>query len=57
MSAAEQIIDEEQNERFKLLVMTLNAKLGRLPTEEEVFDFIMGTKKDRERIWNLEDID
>ena len=41
------------NEKFKLLVLCLQARLGRLPTEEEVLTFIWGDKETRERIWNL----
>lgn len=42
------------DERFTLLVMTLQARLGRLPTEEEVTLFLFGTHEDRNRIWGEE---
>lgn len=44
-----------EDEQFMLLVMSLQARLGRLPTEEEVLDFIQGDKETREKIWNSND--
>lgn len=43
-----------QDERFKLLVMSLQARFGRLPTEDEVIDFINGNEEERQAIWNKE---
>ena len=37
---------------LKTLVTALQAKLGRLPTEDEVMAFIYGEKAEREAIWN-----
>lgn len=35
------------------LVIKLTERLGRMPTEDEVSTFILGTEEDRKRIWNL----
>lgn len=49
-------LDEIPNDdKLKLLVLTLQAKLGRLPTESEIVNFIFGDKDTRKIIWdNLE---
>jgi hypothetical protein len=39
------------DEMFKLIVLALQAHLGRLPTEDEVVNFIMD-KDSRQSIWN-----
>jgi len=44
----------DSDEQFKMLVMGLEAKLGRLPTEDEVVAFIFGTEEERRKIWNGE---
>lgn len=37
-----------------MLVGTLAARFGRLPTEDEVVEFINGDQETRDRIWNTE---
>lgn len=37
---------------MSLLIAGLERRLGRLPTEEEMHDFIFGDKETREKIWN-----
>jgi hypothetical protein len=38
--------------RLTDLIHELHKRLGRMPEEEEVFTFIMGSDEDREQIWN-----
>jgi len=45
-------MSDEQDEKFMILIESLQARLGRLPTEDEVVKFIIGTKQEREAIWN-----
>lgn len=40
------------DDKIEMLVMALNARLGRLPTEAEVMLFIFGNKEDRLTVWN-----
>lgn len=40
------------NDDLFMIVASLQARLGRLPTEEEVIQFIFGSKDEREEIWN-----
>lgn len=37
---------------LKLITLLLQAKLDRLPTEDELFDFIFGDSETRKKIWN-----
>ena len=37
---------------MKVLIAGLTDHLGRLPTEEEVYQFIFGDEKQRQEIWN-----
>ena len=43
---------DEFNEKLISLTMTLQARLGRLPTEDEILTFINGDKTARVKIWN-----
>jgi hypothetical protein len=40
------------NDNLKRLILSLRARFGRLPTEDEVLDFINGDQERREQIWN-----
>ena len=40
------------DDKLTLLIMCLQAKLGRFPTEQELLDFINGDHDTREGIWN-----
>jgi hypothetical protein len=42
----------ENDANFMMLVLSLKAKLGRLPTEDEVVTFINGMKAERQLIWD-----
>ena len=42
----------ENDEKFTTLIKALHAKLGRLPTEDEVIQFIFGDQQMREEVWN-----
>ena len=44
MTTSEQVLHE--------LVLKLETRLGRLPTEDEVYDFITGDDDARLHIWN-----
>ena len=46
--------EEEASRVLHSLVMALTAKLGRLPTEEELIDFINGNDETRLMIWNTQ---
>lgn len=37
---------------LEMVIMWLEARFGRLPTEEEVLEFINGDEKRRLEIWN-----
>lgn len=43
---------DEADSQLKTLVMALRARLGRLPTEEELLGFIYGDHATREALWN-----
>ena len=45
---------EQQDGRLLLIVISLQARLGRMPTEQEVIDFIFGDDDTRSNIWNKE---
>lgn len=40
------------DDKLKLIVLSLHARLGRLPTEDELIDFVNGDSTTRETIWN-----
>lgn len=40
--------------KLKILVLSLEARLGRLPTEDELRSFIHGDYETRTKIWNSE---
>ena len=42
----------ESTKGITMVVMALQARFGRLPTEEEVVGFLFGTDTQREDIWN-----
>lgn len=42
----------DDNRNLKALILSLQARFGRLPTEDEVVGFINGDQEARERIWN-----
>lgn len=42
------------DKKLKVLILSLQERLGREPTEEEVLGFINGTQEEREAIWNKE---
>lgn len=45
------MVDNPDNDKLKLLIMSLEARLGRFPTEEEVTEFIFGNEEERQVIW------
>ena len=42
----------ESTKGITMVVMALQARFGRLPTEEEVVGFLFGTETQRKDIWN-----
>lgn len=50
MALSEEI--ENMDEKFALLIISLQIRLGRMPTENEVILFIWGTPEERDEIWN-----
>lgn len=38
--------------KLEELIVRLTVRLKRVPTEDEVYDFIYGSSEDRLRIWN-----
>ena len=42
----------ESTKGITMVVMALQARFGRLPTEEEVVGFLFGTDTQRKDIWN-----
>ena len=45
---------EQGDGRLLLIVISLQARLGRMPTEQEVTDFVFGDDDTRSNIWNKE---
>ena len=45
---------EQGDGRLLLIVISLQARLGRMPTEQEVIDFVFGDDDTRSNIWNKE---
>ena len=47
-------LTDRQQKAIASLMQILATRFGREPTEDEVFDFIMGNAKTRNYIWNKE---
>jgi hypothetical protein len=45
---------DQQAAKIELITRSLHTRLDRLPTEDEVYDFITGDHETRMRIWNAE---
>lgn len=45
-------MNPELDAKFDMLVLSLRARLGRLPTEDEVYRFITGSHEERQAIWD-----
>jgi len=45
-------MEDEVDLKLQLLVSSLHARLGRLPSEDEVVTFVFGDSATREAIWN-----
>lgn len=41
-----------EDEKLKELIVRLTVRLGREPTEQEVWKFIYGDTQDRIKVWN-----
>ena len=39
------------NDKMRIVVLTLEKRLGRMPTEEEVKTFIFGSRAERQALW------
>jgi hypothetical protein len=44
--------EEISDNRIRIIIHRLTARFGRQPTEDEVYDFIMGDEETRLKIWN-----
>lgn len=47
-------LKEEHEAKIVMLITALKARLGRLPTEDEVVGFMSGDADEQRRIWNQE---
>lgn len=41
-----------ESDPLREVIASLMARLGRLPTEDEVYVFVMGSQEERDQIWN-----
>lgn len=47
-------VPQAEELRMEQIVMVLASRFGRMPTEDEIEQFIMADDKTREEIWNKE---